>query len=445
MTMQTRLRLAITGILLAVTAPVLLGADVAIHLHRHGGNPSAEVTGTITAQSVVDSGRPIVFRLPAASIPLTPGDWFLSAHIDGEWSEPRLVPVHDSPQTVDLNTFPLARLTARVTLAGGKEPHELQAYFHRVSLEDQSAPPEGSVVCNVARGIATCQLPAGQLDLAFRITGYVSRYRWNAALTPRAVLDAGTLHFVPGSTLSGRVEIPQHRDARLDRVNVVVKPSAIAGANEEQRHRNESARLTAHPTRRGLFAFDLPPGQFTIQASYNDLISEELKVDIAAGHEALLRQPLRLEPQRSVTVRLHPPLDPWSKPWTIEFASVDPTGFLLSERSLKTSMDGSCRFDNVLPGPHRLTVVRASKQSWASRMFDVDRDETLDINVDVIRLTGTIHIGTKPLAATATLSTIESGASVIFKSKADGTFAARLPAPEHDTWDEIEINADQPL
>ena len=442
--MTMRSPLPVFFVLVSAIASRLQGVEIAIHLHRHGISPGAKLTGSVSAQSVVDSSRPLAFGLPAKSISLPPGDWFLSAHIDGEWSEPRLVTVRDASLTADLNTYPLARVTARVTLDSGKEAHELQAYFHRVLLEDANTPAEGSVACDVARGIATCQLPAGTLDLAFRITGYVSRYRWNTALSPRANFDAGALHFVPGSTLSGRVEIPLRREARLDRVNVVVKPTVFPGANEQIRHRNESARLTTHPSRRGLFAVDLPPGQFTIQAFYNDLISEELKIDVAAGHESLLRQPLRLEPQRSITVRIHPPLDPWSKPWTVEFASIDPTGFLLSERALKTSLDGSCRFDNVLPGPHRVTVVRAANQSWASQMLDVDRDAALDIDVNVVRLTGTIRLGTKPLAAIATLSSIEPGASVIFRSKADGTFAARLPAPEHDTWDEIAIAADSP-
>ncbi|MEA2336337.1 MAG: hypothetical protein QOE82_344 [Thermoanaerobaculia bacterium] len=167
-------------------------------------------------------------------------------------------------------------------------------------------------------------------------------------------------------------------------------------------------------------------------------------MDVSAGHEALLRQPLRLEPRRSVTVRIHPPLDPWSKPWKIALARTDPTGFTISERSLKTSLDGTAQFDSVLPGPHRLTVVRAAEQSWAEQTLDVDRDATLDLNINVVRLTGTIRLSTRPLAATAMVRSAKSGAAAFFKSKTDGTFAARLPAPENDTWDEIEIRADLP-
>jgi hypothetical protein len=428
--------------------PPLAAAVVDVHLYRHGTNPGAKLTGTLTAQSVSDARQVLEFSLPAESISLPSGDWFLTAQIKGDWGERRLVSVRDATQTAELHTYPLALLTARVALPSGKEPHELQAYFHRVSMENFSAPAEGSVSCRIAKGIASCQLPAGDLDLAFRIPGYVSRYRWNASLTNKAAFDAGTLRFVEGSTLSGRVEIPGRRDERsndrLDLVTVVVQPAAVPGANEEQRHRTEVARLIAHPNKRGFFAVELPPGQFSIQASSKELISDTVIADVSAGHESLLRHPLVLEAKRSVTVRVHPALDPWLKPWTIELAKVDDTGFLLSERALKTSPDGTCHFNDVLPGSYRLRVARSAEQSWASENFEVSGDSTLDIRVKALRVTGTIHLGSRPLAATAMVRSAKSGAEAVLHSKADGTFLAALPAPEHDTWDEVEIRAESP-
>src|SRR6202011_6050372 len=106
--------------------------------------------------------------------------------------------------------------------------------------------------------------------------------------------------------------------------------------------------------------------------------------------------------------------------------------------------DGSCRFANVRPGTHRLNVVRATNQSWATRTFEVGQDETVDMDVHVVRLTGMIRLGSKPLAAIAILRSKDQGSSVVFVSKADGTFAARLPEPDHDMWDEIEVKADSP-
>ncbi len=439
--MPRRLHFVWIGVLAALqTASYANTITVTINRHRPG--PATAVTGTISARSVANPGQPLAFALPLSAIPLPPGEWFVAAHIDGDWSEPRLLSIGEGEQSAVLDTFPMAQLTARVTVPNGKEPHELQAYFQRVSMEDLSSPSEGSVACSVTKGTARCQLPAGEFDLAFRIPGYVSRYRWKVPLTAGPPAAIGLLQFVAGSTLSGRVESAQRRDIRLDRVTVVVRPAAGPGANDEQRHRSESARITTHPTRRGFFAVDLPPGLFTVEASYDDLVSEEMTAEVSGGHEALLRQPLRLEPQRSVTVRVHPPADPWSKPWTIELARVDPIGVLLSERSLKTSFDGTGRFGNVLPGHYRLTVVRTKDQTWASQLVDLDQDTTLDVPVKAIRVTGTIRMGSKPLQATAQVRSDSSGASAFIRSKADGTFLAALPAPEHDTWDHIEVRAD---
>jgi hypothetical protein len=441
--------MAIAGVVASIATTPLGAALINVHVYRHGANSDTRIMGTLTAQSVSDSRQSLEFPLPAESISLPSGDWFLSVHIEGDWGEQRLVSVRDVPQTAELHTYPLALLTARVALPSGKEPHELQAYFHRVSIENLSSPAEGSVTCQVAKGMANCQLPTGDLDLAFRIPGYVSRYRWNASLKPRTTFDAGLLRFVEGSTLSGRVEIvgrrPDPSNARLDLVTVVVQPAAVPGANEEQRHRAEAARLIAHPNKRGFFAVELPPGQFSIQASSKDLISDTVIADVSAGHESLLRHPLVLEAKRAVTVRVHPPLDPWLKPWTIELAKIDDTGFLLSERALKTSPDGSCYFNDVLPGSYRLRVARSAEQSWASQQLEVSGDSTLDIRVKALRVTGTIRLGSRPLAATAMVRSSKTGAAAVLHSKADGTFLAALPAPEHDTWDEIEVRAESPI
>src|SRR4051812_18677284 len=290
-----RLQLLIGAAL--ITAPIVHATDVAIHVHRHLQSDAAPMKGSVVAESASEPDRSLTFPLPASSVSLPPGDWFLSARLPGAWSEPRLVSVHETPLVADLNTYPLTRLTARITLDVGKEPRELRAYFHRISLEDLDAPLEGNVVCDVIKGTATCQLPRGEFDLAFRIPGFASRYVWNATLASRGVFDAGVLRFVSGSTLSGHVEMPQRREARFEAVTITAKPVVIAGANDEQRHRNDAARVTVHPTRRGFFAIDLGPGEFTVQATYADLISEEMKVKVLAGREVSLRQPLRLDPQ----------------------------------------------------------------------------------------------------------------------------------------------------
>jgi hypothetical protein len=144
-TMRARRLQILIGVVL-MTAPIVHATDVGIHVHHHPQGDGAPMKGIVVAESVSEADRSLTFPLPASSVSLPPGDWFLSARVPDAWSEPRLVSVHETPLVADLNTYPLARVTARITLDVGKEPRELRAYFHRISLEDLDAPLEGNVV-----------------------------------------------------------------------------------------------------------------------------------------------------------------------------------------------------------------------------------------------------------------------------------------------------------
>src|SRR4051794_6279257 len=106
------LLLTLVGVVL-ITTPVMRAADVAVHIHRHLQGDSAPIKGMVIAESVSDAGRSLSFPFPSMFISLPPGDWFLSARLPGDWSEPRLVSIHEGPMVADLNTYPLARITAR--------------------------------------------------------------------------------------------------------------------------------------------------------------------------------------------------------------------------------------------------------------------------------------------------------------------------------------------
>src|SRR2546429_8843882 len=117
------LALAIVSIASAAT---MSAAEVTVNVHRHTANADPHTTGKVMAQSAADPGKSLTFSLPS-KVTLPKGEWFATPQIDGDWGEPRLLSIGDQPQTVELNTYPLARLTAKVTLPNGKVPRELQA------------------------------------------------------------------------------------------------------------------------------------------------------------------------------------------------------------------------------------------------------------------------------------------------------------------------------
>ncbi len=428
----------------AVAAPTF-AAEITVALKSHDPHAGHESAGTVVAVSAVDPNKSITASLPG-KLELPSGEWFLTPRVGNDWSETRAIRVVDGKsQAVELDSYPATLLTARVSLPDGKVPAQLKVYFQRANVDDETVPAEGNSNCEVNKDSALCRLPAGELDLSFRVTGFVSRFRWGIQLTKDVPFDAGTIAFRPGSTLTGRVEIPKGPAAKVEQVNVTVRPVPPPGSNEEQRRRADTAKLTTHPNNRGLFAFDLPAGQFAIRATIGDLTSEEVIADVIEGHEAPLRESLRLAPQRSIAVRINPPMNPWSKPWRLAMEAITTDGLVVSQRVGSTSVDGTCRFGNLVPGLYSLRVPRAADQDWASRQVEITgSDTTVDIDIATIYVTGTIRMGTRPIEAHATLIAEKSGISAQVTSKADGTFAAQLPAPENDTWDRVTIESELP-
>ncbi len=184
-----------------------------------------------------------------------------------------------------------------------------------------------------------------------------------------------------------------------------------------------------------------------MQASLTNLISEDVVADVVAGHEAPLREPLRLEPQKSVTVRVNPPLDPWSKPWRLKLETMTNDGLVVSERVARTDRDGNGRFEQLRPGLYLLHVSRAANQDWVRKFVELGSgDATIDLDVETIYVTGSIRMGSRPIEAQATLASEQNGAVAVVQSKADGTFAAQLPSPGNDTatWDRVVVESDSP-
>ncbi len=228
--MIRRILLSIVAFLLAAPS---FAVEIGVSLQRHPSGGVDAASAEVVAVSAGDVTKKIRSSLPG-KLDLPAGEWFLEVHAGDDWSETRLITVRDNqPQTVELSSYRAARLEARAALPGGKPPVEMKVSFQRARLGDEDTPVEGSVACDIARGVATCRLPAGELDLSFRVIGYASRFRWGVKLSPGATFDSGSIGFVPGSTLSGRVEVPKGHEAQIDRVAIVARPVSPPGSKSK--------------------------------------------------------------------------------------------------------------------------------------------------------------------------------------------------------------------
>ena len=412
-----------TWIILAAAA-LLAPSNVDVHLAWPDAAPHRNVT--IHAHRIDGGAEDADFTSTPIALPA--GQWFVTANATGFWSEPRLVTVGAQPAEVTLDLGPATRLHARVKLPRGARASEMTIHLQTI----EPRPRTRSVVCTIAGDRAECDAPAGQQDLAFRIAGYASIFRWNETLSPPRA-DLGTLAFQRGSTFSGRVEMPKDT-----RVEITLTPFAAAIENEPLRIRKGAAQMVTHPNARGFFAFNVAPGRYVVRASAGELVSDEEEINVIEGREAVLRDTLRLAPKATLTVSVRPPIDPWNKPWRVSIGRSSN-----NERTITASSDGRALFPALLPGPYIVSVHRGDEDSWAVAQTEVDGDTALDFSIETTRVRGTVTLGGQPLAARITFVG-ERGTRLPVRSKADGSFLTLLPKIAGDRWPRVEVEAANP-
>jgi hypothetical protein len=420
--------------ILLLSLSLLASVPVTVRLDWNG-SPSAPAT--IQANRVDGNGESLIFA--AASDPtivaLPPGQWFLSAKSAGHWCEPRLVTVSDQPSDVTVELEPATRLRARLKL-----PRPTKARDLTIHLQTESR--TRSVVCPITADRIECDVPSGKQDLVFRVEGHASLFRWSENLSG-ANADLGTLVFRRGSTFSGSVETRPGIAPVDAKIDVILLPANDTQENDAFRGRKSAARIVTQPNARGFFAFNIAPGRYTVRATAGVLVSEEEEVTVVEGREAVLRHPLFLEPRRTLTINLHPPADPWGKPWRVTLGRKNNDGTLAGETTTLSPADGSLQFIGQLPGSYSLSVHRSEHDEWYSARVDLDGDQTIDVPIATTRVRGSVALGGRPIAALVTFCGSE-GVRVPIKSKPDGSFLTLLPKMPDDKWPRVEIESASP-
>ncbi|MFP5245416.1 MAG: hypothetical protein ACLGH0_01890, partial [Thermoanaerobaculia bacterium] len=284
---------------------------------------------------------------------LQTGLWRLRTATAGTWTPPVVIDVREAPLDVRLLLFPTTTVTARLGFAKGERPAtELNVYLQRTPDDSTSSlQGEHTVTCAVKGVRATCELPAGTYDLAFRVPGFISVYDWGRRIAGRRA-DLGVLQFRRGTTVSGWVDIATLPDGDTAAVDVVLAPLEDPHLNDEQRLRAALAALTVKPSRRGFFHFVVAPGAYTVTALTDRHRSRRHQLVATAGEETVLRERLRLEENRELTINIQPKLHPAGRPWTVIVD--DETGG--DRHSATASADGVARFKDLLPVRYRLTI-----------------------------------------------------------------------------------------
>lgn len=427
------------------------GLPATIRLAWMESSPVGAVV-TLHARSATESTESADIALDGneASILLSPGQWFVSASCPGYWSEPVLVSVAGQPVEASLTLYRATRLRAVLTIPPPGKARTVDVYFS--PTESTSGQPRGSATCPVADGQVDCELPSGLYDLAFRIPGHATLYRWSVDLRamPSADIDQnkskdiGKLAFRVGSTLSGRVEVNggEHQDS-LESVKVTLRSATGGDRNDALRDRESLTGMVSRPNQRGFFSFDVLPGSYVVSASAAGLVSEEREVMVIEGREAVLEEPLVLERLWTLTVNVQLPPEGADQPWKVAVTRFDSEGHPSAERVLSIPHDGICRFEGQSTGSYAVEL-KILDSVWASQSSFLERDTAMDMSVRVTKVRGSIQLGEQPLPASLLFQSRSKGIRIPARSRADGTFLVYLPDVAGKPWEQLEIQSAQP-
>ncbi|HEX2223138.1 MAG TPA: carboxypeptidase-like regulatory domain-containing protein [Thermoanaerobaculia bacterium] len=383
------------------------------------------------------------------------GAWQLTAEAPGYWS-PR-VPVFPGDTQATVPLWPAGEVAGTVRMpAAEKLPPELTIRFGS-SPEPGKAPvfPETVATCPVrdagakgtaAEGTFSCPVPAGKLDLRLRARGFVSHFRWGAAVPAGKVFQAGTLSLVRGASVIGRVDTAEGA-LSTETCKVELMPLAAGrGLSPEDLERRGGLALATGIDKRGFFHFEgVKPGSYILSARQPGYAPAEIfPVSVLEGAESDVRQPLVLQRALTLEVILDPPLDPWNASWVVELDKESAVPFS-AESIGQAEPAGEGRFlrKGLAPGDYWVEVKDSRGSAFSSSEITLSPGSPpLEIRLPLVWVEGEVRLGDEPLAAQLWFGGAAGRERILMRSDAEGEFSGVLP--HGGDW-EVDLEAASPV
>jgi hypothetical protein len=290
---------------------------------------------------------------------------------------------------------------------------KLRAHF--TSADGDGA--TGEVECEVAKETWACRLPVGRHDLRFSSPGMAPEFRYGiSAESKRADL---ALRFVAGASLYGRVDA----DISVEGAEVLLRGNGLQQAT--------------HADRKGFFQFKgLTPGDYSVSAQKKTLIAPRRSVKVLAGAVAELREPLRLDTPKRLTILVMPPLDPDGKAWRIRLRAAE-SREVIEDRVPEL---GEWSRPGLVAGSYDVQLVDAQGGQWKSETITLaSEDRIVAMAASGVAITGRVTLGGHALQAR--LSFGGEGGRVL-QADDDGRFAGQIPFVDGER--RIFVEADTP-
>ena len=458
------------------TRPVLRPVQVVVDLKQEVeldaawtlvATPQGE--GAEPLRQPMQGTQPVTLSLPVGS------HWDLSGELAGFWVQRQPLAVASPPagqpaqkQQVRLELWPLGTVRGSLRHAettAKKEPLPKQVVLRTISTPAvlrRPASPAGSKLCPVARdGSWSCEVPAGTLDITLLAEGFTPAYYWGLEVPPLGERELPPLVLHKGASVAGWVAID---GGKIDPETCVARlsPAANCAPNLGEALRLSSTAVEQKVGAEGFLHFkDLAPGHYALEVRQPGYATAFVDlVQVVQGQESFLQEPLILTRPLELRLEIHPSLDLDGHPWRIRGYSL--TGAAANAGQPRIVFDGTAdeqglaALKELSPGE----IYVAISDQLGNRLFNnntqpwlIDTSQVRRIEIPQVQITGSLHLGEEPLAASLYFGGRSGGNRVQLQSDEKGRFAGVLPRegpwrvqviaqePQLDTMAEAEVHA----
>ena len=453
----------LAGILLLALGLTLPAAAVEVgFLPVSQEDETAEVQGTIllTPGASGAAAEPLAGPL---TVPFSVGkevrvdlrqgtSWTVQLVADGYWSPPELVvPTAGAP--IVLRLHPMGKLSGRLAVAG-ERPADLRvrARFRSASAGVRAAAASGGIAGTVEcrlddEDALDCLVPAGELDLRLRASGFVSHYFWKRTVEAGQELDLATLQLEPGASVVGWVETED--DSPLAGSTVELKPQTSEQPSTAEAARASILTLTEEVDEKGFFHVPgLLPGVYLLTAEKPGFVpAQTIRVLVLEATEAELPEPLILARPLQLTLDVLPPADTDGGRWKVTLIESS-DGLPATEPTAHGTTDSAGRWTQKSLRPGTYLVMISSSMISSSTGF-LRRQElelapertSFVIEIPLFEIAGRVTLGDQPLE-TYLLFRAPRGVSVRTRSDEEGKY--QVTVPEADEW-RLDVSSHEPL
>ena len=355
------------------------------------GRTAAEEGGASTVTAEVPE-LPSRLRLPVDPAQ----SWKIELLAPGCWSAP-VATVAGAPEAAELRLvlWPTGSLAGRVELPADAQPEgALHARFSAPPGRSAVAGAAGETLCPMEGSTFRCELPATPLDLRLSLPGFAPHYLWDVAAEAAVTHDLGTFEMVAGASLVGRVEWGGDPTA----VSVTLAPEVLASATTAVGRRLGSRSDSVGIDRRGRFQLvGLAAGRYVLIARAGETATSAQRdgIELHAGAEQILDEPLAIVAPTHVQVFVSPPFDHQLMPWNVELERELP-GTTLSApvASGETAPDGSFEPPALERGIYHVVVEDSEGSRLHRGTFEAGEGTVrVDVSIAAVVVRGELKRG----------------------------------------------------